>query len=70
MATVRKCWFMLFLAAVLGAYVFTLLEPSWEREVERIVSIAFGGLLLWYFVDRLDRVEGKLDAILKKLDDL
>jgi membrane protein implicated in regulation of membrane protease activity len=61
----RKYWFMLFISAVLVVCVLALLEPSWERQAEKIVSIAFSGLLLWYFADRLERIERKLDAILK-----
>jgi hypothetical protein len=62
----RKYWFMYFLGFVLIVSVFALLVPSWEREAERLVGIAFTALFLWYLVDRLDRIESKLDAVLKK----
>jgi hypothetical protein len=64
----RKYWFSLFLGTILVASTFVL-EPSWDRAIERLVSIALAAWLLWYFVDRLNRIEGKLDALLKKLDD-
>lgn len=45
METIRKYWFMIFLAAVLVACVLALLVPSWDKEITRLVSLAFVGLL-------------------------
>jgi hypothetical protein len=64
----RKYWFMVFLLAMLVMCLIALVEPSWEREIRTQVSIGFAVVILWFFIDRLDRIESKLDAILKKLD--
>ena len=58
---------MIFLAAVLVAYVFALLEPSWEPAIRTLVIGGFVIAFLYGIYDRLGRIEGKLDAILKKL---
>jgi hypothetical protein len=69
METLRKYWFLLFLAATPCAYVVTLVEPSWERPIEIVFLLAFTAIFLNYVLAQLNRIEGKLDAILKKLGD-
>lgn len=64
----RKYWFMIFLATVFVACIVALLEPSWEPTIRTWVIGGFVVALIYGIYDRLDRVEGKLDAILKKLD--
>jgi hypothetical protein len=67
MAAIRKYWFMLFLLAVLVAWGASLLEPSWEPGLRLWVSAGFAVAIVYGIYDRLERIEGKLDAILKKL---
>ena len=69
METLRKYWFMVFLASVLVAYIAGWIVPAWEKEITRLVGVAFVGLVAWVLFDKLDRIEGKLDAILKKLNE-
>ena len=52
---------------VLAAYILTWVEPSWKKDITRLVGLAFVGLVAWMLFDKLDRIEGKLDAIMKKL---
>jgi hypothetical protein len=60
---------MLFLLAVLAAWVASLLEPSWEPNIRAWVIGGFVVAFVYGIYDRLDHIEGKLDAILKKLKD-
>jgi hypothetical protein len=69
METLRKYWFLLFLAATLIACVVALLEPSVEPTVRKWVIGGFAVAFIYGIYDRLDRVERKLDAILKKLSE-
>jgi hypothetical protein len=69
MMFLRKYWFMLFLATIPCVYVLTLIEPSWERPAEIAYSLAWVALCLNYVLRQWTRIEGKLDAILKKLDE-
>jgi hypothetical protein len=64
---IRKYWFVLFLLAVLIAWAFSLLEPSWEPKIRTWVIGGFAVALLYGVYDRLERIESKLDAVLKKL---
>lgn len=66
--SVRKYWFMIFLVAVFVACILALIVPSWERDIAKMVAVTFACIVGWSLFNRLDRVEGKLDAILKKLD--
>jgi hypothetical protein len=68
MKTLRKYWFMIFLVFVLVAYIVTLVVPSWEREISTKVGLAFLLVVASYLANQLDRIEGKLDAVLKKLN--
>lgn len=68
MTALRKYWFMIFLGAVLVAYILAWLEPSWEKTITWMVTLAFVGLTAWTLFSQLARIEGKLDAILKKLN--
>jgi len=49
--------------------VVALLEPSWEPTIRTWVIGGFAVAFIYGIYDRLERVEGKLDAILKKLDE-
>jgi lipoprotein signal peptidase len=69
MGTLRKNWFMIFLGAVFVACILAWIVPSWKKELTELVAVAFVGLIAWYIGNQLDRIEGKLDAILKKLND-
>jgi len=60
---------MLFLVAVLAACLLSLIEPSWERDLAKAVAIGFGCVIAWSVFDRLERIEDKLDAVLKKLSE-
>jgi hypothetical protein len=64
----RKYWFILFLATVFVACILALLEPSWERGIRTQVYIAVVVVIFWCATSQLSRIEGKLDAILKKLN--
>jgi hypothetical protein len=65
----RKYWFMLFLSFVPCAYIVTLIEPSWERPAEIVFLLAGAAIFLNYVLGQLSRIEGKLDAVLKKLNE-
>jgi hypothetical protein len=47
----------------------TLIEPSWERPAEIVFLLAGAAIFLNYVLGQLSRIEGKLDAILKKLNE-
>lgn len=59
---------MIFLAGILCLCVFALLVPSEEKQVRTLVAIAFAIMCLWGVISQLSRIEGKLDAILEKLN--
>ncbi len=69
MATTRRPWFVYFLIAILALCVVAQIVPSWKKEITGIITVAFVGLTAWGLFSQLDRVEGKLDAILKKLNE-
>jgi hypothetical protein len=69
MESIRKYWYMLFLLAVLIACIASLLEPSWEPRLRLWVSAGFAVAIVYGIYERLERLEGKLDAILKKLNE-
>jgi hypothetical protein len=69
MGTIRKYWFMIFLASVPCIYVVTLIEPSWERPAEIALLLAWTAIFLNYVLGQLSRIEGKLDAIPEKLNE-
>jgi len=69
MGTIRKYWFMIFLASVLITWVVSLLEPSWEPELRLWVIGGFAVAIVYGIYDRLEHIEGKLNAILKKLNE-
>jgi hypothetical protein len=69
MQPLRKYWFMILLLTVPCAYVATILEPSWERPIEKLYLIAWAVLTLHYILGKFESIEGKLDAILKKLNE-
>ena len=64
----HKYWFMIFLGAVLVACTVAMLEPSWEPAIRTWVIGGFAIAFVYGIYDRLDRVEGKLNAIIKTLD--
>jgi hypothetical protein len=64
----RKYWFMIFLGTVLIACILALLEPSWEPKIRMLVVGGFVVAFVSNAFYRLDRIEGKLDAILKERD--
>jgi hypothetical protein len=65
--SIRKYWYMLFLVSVLVACVLSWIVPSWEGNITHLIVLAFTALIAWKLFTQLDRIEGKLDAILKKL---
>jgi hypothetical protein len=69
MGTIRKYWFMIFLGAVLVACVLAAIEPSWEPRIRFWVVGGFAVMIVYGIYDRLDHIEGKLNAILKKLSE-
>lgn len=68
MRILREYWLMLFLAAALIACIVALLEPSWEPTIRTWVIGGFAIAFVYGIYDRLERIEGKLKAILEKLD--
>jgi hypothetical protein len=69
MGTIRKYWFMLFLLIAIAAWIVSLLEPAWEHGLRLWVLGGFAVVFIYGIYDRLERIEGKLDAILKKLSE-
>jgi CheY-like chemotaxis protein len=69
MKTLRKYWLMIFLAAVLIACIVSLLEPSWKSTIADGVGAGFAIVLIFGIYDHLERIEGKLDATLKILNE-
>ncbi len=63
---IRKYYFMAFLAMCLLAFVAAFLEPAWEPALRKWMLFGFAAVLVCGVYDRLERIEGKLDAILKK----
>jgi hypothetical protein len=68
METLSKYWFMLFLAATIVACIISLLEPSTEPTIRVWVIGGFAIAFIYGIYNRLDRIDSKLDTILKKLN--
>jgi len=54
------------MVSVLVAYIVTLVVPPWEKELSTKVGIGFLLVVASYLTNQLDRIEGKLDAILNE----
>jgi len=67
MATLRKYWFVVFLASPSVAYVLAWIEPTWKKTLYHLMIFVLTGFVAWWVFGSLGRIEGKLDAILKKL---
>ena len=69
MATLRKYWLLILLAFPSIAYILVWLEPTWKETLYHLTIFVLTGIVAWWVFGSLSRIEGKLDAILKKLSE-
>jgi hypothetical protein len=69
MSTIRRYSLLILLASPSIAYVLAWVEPTWKETLYHLTIFALTGIVAWWIFTLLDRIEGKLDAILKKLNE-